>query len=206
MLQKCSIAKVANVFFSEPTKQHYLIEISRKAGIAHTSVKKYLNQLQKSSIIIKKIEKRNSREFPLYKANINEKTYRQYKSMANLYSIKESGLIQHLADKLMPKCIILFGSYNNGEDIEDSDIDLFVESPGYSLNLSKYEKILNRKIQLHFRKHFRELPEELKNNIVNGTVLYGYLEAFSDDNPYPKRQIKGNITKKNSHNNSAKIK
>ena len=206
MLQKCSIIKVANIFFSEPTKQHYLIEISRKSKIAHTSVKKYLNQLVKSSIIIKNIEKRGSRKFPLYKANINHKKYKQYKSMANLYSIKESRLIQHFADKIMPKCIILFGSYNNGEDIEESDIDLFVESPGYSLDLSKYEKILNRKIQLHFRKNFREFPEELKNNIINGTVLYGYLEAFSYDNPHQKRQGKSNIIKKNSHNNLTKIK
>ncbi len=206
MLQKCSILRVANVFFSEPTKNHYLIEISRKAGIAHTSVKKYLDQLQESSIIIRNIEKRASRKFPLYKANINEKAYKQYKSMANLYSIKESGLIDFLADRLMPKSIILFGSYNNGEDIENSDIDLFVECTGQDLNLSKYEKILNRKIQLHFRKHFRELPEELKNSIINGTVLYGYLEAFSDDNPRPKRQGKGNITKKNSHDNFTKIK
>ena len=206
MLQKCSILRVANVFFLEPTKHHYLIEISRKAGIAHTSVKKYLDELQESSIIIRNIEKRASRKFPLYKANINEKTYKQYKSMANLYLIKESGLIDFLADRLMPKSIVLFGSYNNGEDTEDSDIDLFVECTGQDLNLSKYEKILNRKIQLHFRKHFRELPEELKNNIINGTVLYGYLEVFEDDNPRPKRQGKGQIIKKNSYNNSAKTK
>ena len=42
MLQKCSILQVAGVFFNEPTKDHYLIEISQKANLAHTAVKKNL--------------------------------------------------------------------------------------------------------------------------------------------------------------------
>ena len=39
MLQKNSIYKTLEIFFLEPTKEHYLIEISRKANIAHTSIK-----------------------------------------------------------------------------------------------------------------------------------------------------------------------
>ena len=72
---------------------------------------------------------------------------------------------------------MLFGSFQRGEDVEDSDIDLFVEACKMDLDLNSYEKKLNRKIQIHFRKCFGKLPEELKNNIINGIVLYGYLEA-----------------------------
>ena len=47
MLQKCSILKTAGIFFNEPTKEHYLMEISRKARLAHTSVKKTSKRTKK---------------------------------------------------------------------------------------------------------------------------------------------------------------
>ena len=51
MLQKCSIWKIAKVFFDEPTREHYLIEISKKSRLAHTSVKQHLLTLKALSII-----------------------------------------------------------------------------------------------------------------------------------------------------------
>lgn len=41
-------------FFTEPTKSHYLIDISRKINLAHTSVKKELDVLVKYRFISKK--------------------------------------------------------------------------------------------------------------------------------------------------------
>jgi len=78
----------------------------------------------------------------------------------------------------MPKVIILFGSYQRGEDIEESDIDIFVEGKKEELNLDKFKKQLKRNIQLHFQEDFKKYPKELKNNIVNGIMLDGYLEAY----------------------------
>ena len=37
--------------------------------------------------------------------------------------------------KLAPKSIVLFGSYQKGEDIENSDIDIFVECKKEKLNI-----------------------------------------------------------------------
>jgi len=176
MLQKCSILKVAEIFFNEPTKEHYLIEISKKIRLAHTSVKKHLSALKSLSIIKETIEKKGKRAYPLYKADIESKTYKLYKKIYALAQIKE--LTEFLKDKFMPKCIVLFGSYANSEDIEDSDIDIFLECEKEEINLSKFEKHLNRKIQLHFKGHFNDYPKELKNNIINGIVLEGYLEAI----------------------------
>jgi len=51
-----------------------------------------------------------------------------------------------------------------------------LQCPKKELNLSKYEKILNRKIQLHFYRNFRKVSENLKGNIINGIVLDGYLD------------------------------
>ncbi len=178
MLQKSSILRIANVFFEEPTKAHYLMEISKKANIAHTSTKKHLLTLKKLSIITESKEKKGERIFPIYKANFHNENYKSYKRIYSLLKLKESKLIEFLKDALMPKSIVLFGSYRWGEDIEDSDIDLFIESKKKELNLSKFEKILGRSIQLHFKECFKDYPKELKNNIINGIVLSGYLEVF----------------------------
>ena len=178
MLQKCSIFDVAGVFFNEPTKDHYLIEISRKANLAHTSVKKYLKILKNKNIIKQRIEKRGSRNFPFFMANINTKEYKEHKKIYNLIKIRQSKLIVYLKDKIMPRSIVLFGSYFKGEDIEDSDIDVFIEANEEILDLSTFEKKLKRKIQLHFKENFNKYPKELKNNIINGIVLHGYLEVF----------------------------
>jgi len=177
MLQKCSILKVARVFFNEPTKSHYLIEISKKSGIAHTSVKQYLNELKKQSIITENFETKGKRKFPIYKADLDSSEYRSYKMISNQLQLKESDIIKFLNDKLMPKTIVVFGSYSRGEDIEDSDIDIFIECKEENLDLSKYEKILKRRIQLHFKRDFSEYPKELKNNIMNGIILRGFLEG-----------------------------
>lgn len=178
MLQKCSIWKTASIFFREPTKQHYLLEISRKARIAHTSVKSHLKALKKSGIIKEKIEKKGSRKFPLYRANIESEEYRSYKRIYNIAELAESKLISYLKNKLMPKTIVLFGSYQKGEDTEDSDIDIFLECKKEEIAISKFNFRLGRKIQLHFKDSFKKYPKELKNNIANGMVLHGYLEVF----------------------------
>ncbi|MBT3814320.1 nucleotidyltransferase domain-containing protein [Candidatus Woesearchaeota archaeon] len=178
MLQKCSILQVAGVFFNEPTKDHYLIEISQKANLAHTAVKKHLLELKRLSIITEHHEQKGKRTFPIYKANINDKEYKKQKKISNLIQLQESKLIEFLKDNLMPKSIVLFGSFQKGEDIEDSDIDLFVECKKEEMNLNKFQKSLHRNIQLHFKDHFKKYPEDLKNNIINGLVLEGYLEGY----------------------------
>ena len=87
-------------------------------------------------------------------------------------------LKKFIQKKLMPNSIVLFGSYENGEDTEKSDIDLFLECKKTEISTEKFEKKLKRRIELHYNTKFNKYPNELKNNIVNGTVLYGYLEAY----------------------------
>src|SRR3990167_124035 len=111
MLQKCSILNVAAVFFREPTKDHYLLEISKKAYLSHTSTKAHLQTLIKLSIITESIEKKGNRKFPIFRAEINNKNYNIYKKVFNLLELQNSNLITFLQESLMPKCIVLFGSY-----------------------------------------------------------------------------------------------
>jgi predicted nucleotidyltransferase len=170
--------RTAGVFFESPTKRMYLADISRKIGLAHTSVKRNLGSLLRLNIITEEVEKRGSRRFPAYKANMDTQEYRIQKQLFNISSIKESGLIQYLQENIMPRSIVLFGSYWKGEDTEASDIDLYIEAPKAEVMLDKFEKLLKRKLQLHFNESFASFPKELKNNIINGVVLSGYLEAL----------------------------
>ena len=178
MLQNCTILKVSRVFFSQPTKQHYLKEISITSGIAHTSVKRELEVLKKEEIIKEIVERKGSRKFPVFSANMESSRYKKYKQLNNIIHLYESGLVEYIRDKIMPSAIVLFGSYLKGDDIEDSDIDIFIESTEQKIDIMQYEKILGRKIQLHFIADFNRYPKELRSNIANGLVLQGHLEVY----------------------------
>ena len=80
-------------------------------------------------------------------------------------------------ENIFPGCvIILFGSYSRGEDVAESDIDIaIVGSKGKEDNLRKYEKILERVINLNFYKAW-DMDNNLRNNILNGIVLGGGVE------------------------------
>lgn len=178
MLQKCTIFRVAKVFFDQPSKKFGLVEISRKAGLAHTSVTNQLDNLLKLGIIRVYVEKKGRRKFPQYYANSEEIAFKRYKKIHNLDMLHSSGIVEFIKDTFMPRSVVLFGTYSRGEDKEDSDIDIFIESEGKEVDLSNFEKKLNRKVELHFKKRFAEYPKELKNNILNGITISGFLEGY----------------------------
>ena len=169
---KNSIWKVFEIFVDEPIKIHYIKEISRKINLAHTSVIKHLEKLKKENLIIKQKGER----FFGFKANRDNENFLFYKKISNITKIKESGLLDLLTNSIYPQTIILYGSYLRGEDIEKSDIDFFIVSETKKrLDIEKFEKILNRKIHLIIEKDLKNIPKELKLEIINGLVLYGYL-------------------------------
>ncbi|HLD55316.1 MAG TPA: nucleotidyltransferase domain-containing protein [Candidatus Nanoarchaeia archaeon] len=176
MLQKSTTEKTLEVFFNEPTKKHYLKEISQKIKVAHTSIIKILLNLQKEKIINRIEKKYGKRNFPFFVANINNDEFKILKKINNLKSVYYSGIINFLELNFMPKSIILFGSYSRGEDIEGSDIDLFLETKEEEINLIRFEKILSRKINIYFKEDINECSKELQNNILNGILLKGELE------------------------------
>lgn len=95
----------------------------------------------------------------------------------------------------MPDAIFLFGSASRGEDKENSDIDIYVKLKSSGINTESFEKQLRRKINILFEENFKELSPELKNNIVNGIKLKGYLDLFKNENS-DSRQKQGNVNSK----------
>lgn len=165
MLQKCSIWKVAEVFFVEPTKVHFIKEISRKINLAHTSVKNHVTALVDEGLV----EENNSGIFKGYKARRDNPEFIFYKKLSNLLNLKSSKIVDLLKEHY-PKSIILFGSYDKGEDIETSDIDIFVNSKKFKINLKKSEDYLKRRLHLIFKE---EAEKSLMESVNQGTILFG---------------------------------
>ncbi|MGD9276577.1 MAG: nucleotidyltransferase domain-containing protein [Candidatus Pacearchaeota archaeon] len=177
MLQiKNNKKKILELFFDCPLEKFYLREISRKTNVAVTSVKKYIEELIKERLIIKI----NKGIYPSFKAarDNDNGVFKNYKILNMLERLNSSGLIDFIWDDCHPGSIVLYGSAQRGEDIGGSDIDLFVESKEKKMSFKKFEKKLNREIHVFFEKDFSKLNKELKNNIINGIKLKGYLEVF----------------------------
>lgn len=173
MVQKSSRSKTLEVFFSHPQKRYYIREISRLITLAPPSIRKYINEFLEENIILKD----SDGIYTSYKANRYSEEFRFQKRLNTITLLKESGLIQHISESCLPNVIILFGSASKGEDIETSDIDLYVQSKEISLDLSTFEAQLKRKIRIFFESDFNTLSSELQNNIINGIVLEGYLKV-----------------------------
>ncbi len=184
MLQKYNRWRVLKVFFDEPNPKgagFQLREISRKAKLAPTSVKIYLDELSGEGrygwpLIIK--SKHRIYGYPVYWANRASELFRFFKKIDMIISIEDSGLLSYLSEKCMPDVMVLFGSASRGEDMRDSDVDLYLQCRERPLELDEYERTLKRRIKILFDERFDQLSKELRNNILNGVILKGYLKVF----------------------------
>lgn len=174
MIQYCNTYKILSLFFRQPTRKFHKREISRILKLGLPSVSAHLNKLEKDGLI-KRVKEGI---YETYSGSGNT-AFNVQKLAYNITMFNESGLVDFLAKEFTPDCIVLFGSASRGEDIESSDIDIFMISGKKEADLAKFEKELGRKISLHTTDSFSSLSKELRNNIINGIKLYGYLEAFA---------------------------
>ena len=174
MLENNNKYNLLKIFLDNPTESFRLRELSRMSKISPPSVINYLKEFIKQKLV-NKYEKRG---IPFYKAERDNKDFKEYKKLSILFELNKSRIIDYLWDKLSPDVIVLFGSFSKGESIENSDIDLFVQASERKINLSNYEKNFGREINLFLEENFSRLSKELKNNILNGIILRGYLKVF----------------------------
>lgn len=174
MLHKENRKLILELFFDFPTKRFQLRQISRETKIAVTSVKRYLDRMLKERLVIKE----NNGIYPYFIANRENDLFKFYKKLSVVERLKVLGILDYLEDNCLPRSIILFGSASLGEDIENGDVDLFVQCKEVKIDLKLFERKLNRKINIFFEDDFSRLSKELKNNILNGIKLYGYVEVF----------------------------
>jgi len=163
-------------YFINPTSRLRVREIEKLLKLPLPSVIRYCKELRAEKILtIMQIGK-----ITLYTGDRASENFIIEKKLFNIKSIYDSGLLEFIKNELSNPVVILFGSYSNGEDIEESDLDLYVEtSSKKEILLEKFEKILKRKIQVFRHKNIREIKNtNLANNIINGIVLNNQIEVF----------------------------
>ena len=168
MVQKSSYMAVLEIFFLEPTAIHFIREISKRISLAPTSVRNNISAMLKEGLI----KKKSANPFNGFVANRENEDFLFYKRVYNLYSLRE--LAKHLSSQYCPKLIAVFGSYGRGEDVEESDVDIaIVSKPINSMNLSKYEEKLKRKIHCIVMEDISKLEPNMRKKVYNGIVLFG---------------------------------
>jgi|SRR3989344_4764533 len=168
-------------FIKEPEREFHVRELAKLDRKSPTTISKHLNKLKNEGLLLS----RKKLNHLLFKANTENQHFKDLKIFFNIKSLRESGLIGCLIDEFnQPEAIILFGSFRRGEDTQQSDIDILIISPlKKEINLIKFEKILNRKIQLFIYPNseidkMKIKNKELLNNWINGLVLHGFWELF----------------------------
>ncbi|MDP2749372.1 MAG: nucleotidyltransferase domain-containing protein [Nanoarchaeota archaeon] len=145
-------------------------ELAKILKVSPTAVSNSVEKLEADKLI--KIEKVKNIHFISF--NRDEQKAIELKRAENLKNVYLSGLSAYLETELAGGTVILFGSYSKGEDTNTSDIDIAViERKDKMLAIEKYEKILNRKINVNFYDSWAKIHKYLKNNIINGILLHG---------------------------------
>lgn len=167
---------IKSYFFTYPLAKLRVRQIEKTLKLPLPSVIKYCKELE-SEGILQTVRMGN---VIFYTANRGDENFLLEKRLFNIKKIYDSGLIDHIKLELSNPTIILFGSYAKGEDTDESDIDLYVETLSKKeMSLEKFEGSLKRKIQLFRHKNIRDMSNmHLANNIVNGIILNGFVEVF----------------------------
>lgn len=174
MLEKYNRYKVLKIFMDSPNENFRLREIARLSKISPPSVVNYLAEFEKEGLIKKHVK----RDVPFYCSMQDNQNFILYKKLSILFEVNKLGLIDYLWEKLSPEAIVLYGSFARGESTENSDVDLFILGREIKIDISNFENKLGRKIHIIFNKSIKNISNELKNNILNGIILKGYIKIF----------------------------
>lgn len=163
-------------FFEHPTVQLRVRQIERAVQIPLPSARRYAGELVQENIL-KRVAVST---VVFFAADRSSKEFLFEKMLYNLRQVHASGLIEYLVQEISNPPIVLFGSYSRGEDIEDSDIDLYVETvSNKNLHLGEFEMKLKRHIQIFRYKRITQVKNSaLADNIMNGITLNGFIEVF----------------------------
>ncbi len=172
MITKSIKEQIKRFFFINPTVRLRVRQIEREINVPLPSAIRYAKELEEEKIL-------KSSLIANVKLYSTDRTSENFLLEKRLFNIRELlKLKTFLIKELNNPTIIVFGSYSRGEDVEKSDIDIFIDNKS-KVNLRKFEKDLKRNIQLFQYDDLKEIKnKELANNIINGFVLNGFVEVF----------------------------
>ncbi len=176
MSKKSIKEQIKEYFLINPTIKLRVRQIERTINVPLPSVIRYTKELETEGILkINEIV-----NIKAYSANRSSESFKIEKTLHNLRQLHISNLISYLKEEYSNPTIIIFGSYSKGEDIEKSDIDLYIQTPSKKkITLSQFEKKLKRNIHTFIYKNINLIKnKDLANNIINGIVLNGFIEVL----------------------------
>jgi predicted nucleotidyltransferase len=127
-----------------------------------------LKELELITLDQDKESKRWSIEF-----NRDNKDALGLKRADNLKQLYDSGFVKWVWDNFPGATVILFGSYALGEDTRMSDIDIAVIGSEKKETDERFDKLLERTININYYKSFKSINHLLLSNILNGITLKG---------------------------------
>lgn len=167
-------------FFSFPNISMSLNDLSRSVGISKTTANRVVRRLSDEGLLI--VEKVGK----VWRIRLNQDHIymRSRKVPFHLSRILESKIIERVKEKVPNvRSIILFGSYRNGDDDENSDIDIAAEVVGDKdtgmVKIGAIASLGYRKnvpVNLHVFSR-KNTDMNVFANVANGIVLLGFLEA-----------------------------
>ena len=151
-------------FFDSPNEDFHIREVAKITEINHTTVRKYLQEFAKESILTVKEDKL----YDSYQANIKSQAYINIKLFALLEKLRNSGLFEKMNECYMDYSAVFY-EYSFALDKKDEKKELHTK---------EIEKVLGRelKIILLTEKQFaalRKNESELLKEIYNGIALHG---------------------------------
>ena len=168
--------KIMQYFFDKPYEQIHLRELSRKTNTSIYSTKIIIDELVNQQILT---EKRQGNQRYI-KANMENLFLKQLKIAFSIKKIQDCKILQQLEEKIPAiSSIILYGSTAQGKDDEKSDIDLLIIGQKTHIDISKYEKKINKEINLlimkwsEWRQHANQDKPFYREIVKDGIALFG---------------------------------
>lgn len=150
-------------------------QIAKNLKISPTAIAKSLPTMEKEGLI--KVTRNANINLNYVELNRDNQKTMLLKRAENLKLIYELNLVDFLEEEFPGTTIILFGSYSRGEDTTTSDIDIaIIGAKEKHIDLSIFEKKLERKILINHYQKLKEVHKELRENLCNGIVLAGGIE------------------------------
>ena len=157
-------------FFEDNYRRIHVREYAKIAQISPPTASKTLASFEKQRLLKKEIDK----QYFYYVANTSSSIFKDLQRIYWKQKLEEAGIVQIIQDTFLDPTIILFGSLVKVEARQNSDIDIAIFSVSSGkMNLSMYESLMKREIQVFSFKNLGDVPNNLKKNISNGYLLEG---------------------------------
>lgn len=187
--------KLLKLFFMNREREFYLRELSRITGENPNSIKRELENLKSIGLITER--KRGNQK--LYRVNKLCPIHEELRKIV----LKTVGIGEVLRENLVKfgvKFALIYGSFAQGEEVKDSDIDLLiigdVDEEELIKIIKKLEEELSREINyiLWNRKEFRKRIKE-KHHLLMDVIEKPFIMIIGDADEF-RSAVKGKGYKK----------